>query len=236
MWDAPPGFRSIYIYCTMNQSNLSQLHNVVYTVGRITPTGVTLLGTCFLLNQSGLFATANHVTSNDEQNLVIVFTEGGNISSYQDTSDNSVRTAEAKIYAVDNVRDICILKINSNVISSINITGADDTAIGQQLDIVGYPHCTEGRRVLTFQNTSVGAKVLIQSAGIKSKHLILNIQTKPGQSGSPIFNSSNGSLVAIIIGSYAPSGSGGIIIGGIDPQTLHQTTHAISSQYLIDML
>jgi V8-like Glu-specific endopeptidase len=221
----------------MNQSNVSNLHNIVYTVGRITPGGVVMLGTCFLLNNPGLLATAGHVTSSyDEKGLVIILSNGTNINQYQDTSDNRVQTIPATIHAVDNVRDLCILRIDNNALSNLKISGSDNTAIGQQLDIVGFPHCTEGRRVLTYQSTAVGARVLIQSGGVKSKHLILNIQTKPGQSGSPIFNSSDSSLVAILIGSYAPADTGSVIIGGIDPQTLHQTTHAISSHYLIDMI
>ncbi|QNN40172.1 S1 family peptidase [Pedobacter roseus] len=220
----------------MNTSNLSQLHNIVFTVGRITPSGVSLLGTCFLLNESGLLATAAHVTSNDEQNLVIVFSQGTDIMSYQDTSNNSVNAIPARIYAVDAVRDICILKVDQDVKSNLRIIGSDQASIAQHLDIIGYPHCTEGRRVLTYQSTVVGAKVLIESANIKSKHLILNIQTKPGQSGSPIFDSETGVVVAMLIGSYAPTSKGFMMIGDINPHTLHQTTHAISSEYLIEMI
>ncbi len=219
----------------MNEANLSQIHHTVFTVGRITPNGLKLLGTCFLLKEPGFLATAAHVTSNDDRNLVIIFNPTGDIFSYQDTSDHIVKSLEAKIYAVDTVRDICILKIESPACSSITISGSDNTGIGKELDILGYPHCTDGRRVLTFQTTVVGAKVLIPSSGIKSKHLILNIQARPGQSGSPVFDSLTGSLVAITIGSYAREG-GSVSVSGINPKTLHQTTHAISAEYLNDMI
>jgi hypothetical protein len=58
------------------------LDEVIYTVGRITPTGVNLLGTCFLLNKNGLFATASHVTSNENNNLVIFVTGKTSLKSY----------------------------------------------------------------------------------------------------------------------------------------------------------
>jgi len=74
------------------------------------------------------------------------------------------------------------------------------------------------------------------SSGIKSNHLVLNVQTRPGQSGSPIFRLSDSKLIGMIIGSYAPGGGGGISLGGIDPNTLHQTTHAVSSEYISKMI
>lgn len=43
-------------------------------------------------------------------------------------------------------------------------------------------------------------------------------------------------LVAMIIGSYAPNSGGSISLGGVDPHTLHQTTHAVSAEYILQML
>ena len=37
---------------------------VVHPVGRITPNGVSLLGTAFFINKPGLLATAAHVVGN----------------------------------------------------------------------------------------------------------------------------------------------------------------------------
>jgi V8-like Glu-specific endopeptidase len=220
----------------MNTITINSLHTVVYTVGRITPNGINLLGTCFLLNKQSLFATAAHVTSNDDNNLVIVTSTGTNLASYQDTSNNQVQAIKASIYAIDPIRDICLLKIDQEVKANGLIGGSDDVNVSDSLAIVGYPHCTEGRRVLTYQTSVVGAKVLIEAAGIKSKHLILNIQTRPGQSGSPVFENTNSKLVAMIIGSYAPQDGVSAILANINPATLHQTTHAISSEYILKMV
>ena len=212
------------------------LDKVIYTVGRITPNGVNLLGTCFLLNKGGLFATASHVTNNDNNNLIIFVSGKTDLTTYQDTANNQGQTVPATIYKVDPVRDICILKIENAALSNLQIGGADDIKVADNVGIVGFPHCVDGRNILTFQNTVVGAKVLIESSGIKSKHLVLNIQTRPGQSGSPIFRLSDSKLIGMIIGSYVPGGGGGISLGGIDPHTLHQTTHAVSSEYITKMI
>lgn len=216
--------------------NIQTLHQKIYSVGRINPTGVQLLGTCFLLNNKGLFATASHVTNNDNTNLVIFITDNTNLTTYQDTANSSGKTISVSIYKVDPIRDICILQVNQNVFSDLEIGGSDDTNVGENVGIVGFPHCVNGRNVLTFQSTEIGAKVLIESSGIKSKHLILNIQTRPGQSGSPIFRLSDSCVIGMIIGSYVPNRGGSISIGGIDPETLHQTTHAVSTEYINKML
>lgn len=215
---------------------ITGLDKVIYTVGRITPNGIILLGTCFLLNKNGLFATASHVTNNDNNNLVIFVSGKTDLNFYQDTSDNQGQTIPAIIYKVDPVRDICILKIDNPNKSNLQIGGADDVKVSDNVGIVGFPHCVDGRNILTFQNTVVGAKVLIESSGIKSKHLVLNIQTRPGQSGSPIFRLSDSKLIGMIIGSYVPSSGGSLSLGGVNPHTLHQTTHAVSSEYITKMI
>lgn len=216
---------------------MTGLDKVIYTVGRITPEGVSLLGTCFLLNKNGLFATAAHVANNDDKNLVIFISGETNLTSYQDTSNNQGQTIPVTIFKVDPVRDICILKADVQLVSNIQIGGSDDIKVTDNVGVIGFPHCVHGRNILTFQNTVIGAKILIESSGIKSKHLVLNIQTRPGQSGSPIFRLYDLMLIGMIIGSYVPGRSGGgISLGGIDPQTLHQTTHAISSEYIIKMI
>lgn len=212
------------------------LDKVVYTIGRITPNGINLLGTCFLLNKAGLFATASHVTNNDNNNLVIFISSNTDLTTYQDTTNNQGQTVSASIFKVDPIRDICILKIDNQALSNLQIGGTDDIKVSENVGIVGFPHCVNGRNILTFQSTEVGAKVLIESSGIKSNHLVLNVQTRPGQSGSPIFRLSDSKLIGMIIGSYVPGGGGGISLGGVDPHTLHQTTHAVSSEYILKMI
>lgn len=216
--------------------DIINLHRLVYTVGRITPTGIQLLGTCFLLNKPGIFVTAAHVTNNDDNNLVVALNPNTNMLTYQDTSDTKVVYIKVNIEKIDPVHDICLLKSDKDIFSNICIGSTDDIMVSERLGIVGYPHCTQGRNVLTYQETTVGAKILIESSYVKSKHLVLNIQTRPGQSGSPVFRETDSKLVAMVIGSYAPNSQGAISLGGVDPHTLHQTTHAVSTEYILKML
>lgn len=209
---------------------------VVHPVGRITPNGITLLGTAFFINKPGLLATAAHVVDNNDNGLVIIMNKVNSIQDYQDTSDTQVNCIPAKIKEINPLYDACLLEIPQKTQSTFTLSSTDSVHVGENISLFGYPHCDHGRMVLTQQNTSVGAKILIDSSRIKAKNIVLNIQSRPGQSGSPIVIPESRSIAAMLIGSYAPAGThGGISIGGIDPQTLHQTTHAISATYIKEM-
>jgi S1-C subfamily serine protease len=147
----------------------------------------------------------------------------------------SVQSFPVQIVAVDPFHDLAVLKADVAAISNISIGGADQAPVGLGVASFGFPHADHGRMVLTQQDAEIGAKVLIASGEIKAKHIILNTQARPGQSGSPVFRKSDGLLVGVLVGSYAPGGGGGISLGGVDPHTLHQTTHAVSAEYLLRM-
>ncbi|MEG3903081.1 serine protease [Microcoleus sp. Pol14C2] len=215
----------------------SSLANVVFAVGRSGANGVSLLGTATLLNSPGKFVTAAHVTNKDEQNLVVVVKPyNSSINDYQDTSDSQVQMIPVRIEAIDPFTDLCILSADIDAFSNISIGSTDILNFGSVVDIFGYPHADHGRLVLTHQRTEIGAKILIKNGIVKTKQVVLNTQARPGQSGSPIFCAYTTFMVAILIGSYAPGGGGGISLAGVDPHTLHQTTHAVSVEYVREML
>lgn len=220
---------------SVENTPFNNVPRVVWAVGRITTNGISLLGTCFLVSE-GKFATTQHVTGGDDSNLVIIFPKQDSLLEYQDTSDPEVSSIPAKITEIDPFRDLCILSIEAETSPNYQLGKADDVPPGSSVVVFGFPHADHGRLVLTQQNARVGARVLIESGGIKNKHLILNTQARPGQSGGPVFNPASMTVAGILIGSYAPGGGGGISLGGVDPHTLHQTTHIISAEYLGDMI
>jgi hypothetical protein len=111
----------------------------------------------------------------------------------------------------------------------------DEVAVGESLTLFGFPHCVEGRMVLTCQYAELGAKILIECSSIKSKYAVVNIQARPGQSGSIVYASSINKVVGMLIGAFAPAGSR-ISLGGINPRELHQTNHCLSAAYIRKML
>jgi S1-C subfamily serine protease len=160
------------------------------------------------------------------------------MSDYQDTSDQQVKAIPLKMVAADPIHDLAILELSSDsqFVFGYQLTSLDSCPPGTAIVTFGFPHANYGRVVLTQQLAHVGARILVENRGQKSKHIVLNTQAREGQSGGPVFSSDLSQIVAILIGSYAPSGGGGISLGGIDPATLHQTTHAISAEYLRAML
>lgn len=215
--------------------SFEHVSNVVVAVGRLQASGVQLLGTGFCLNKAGYFGTAAHVAGTDDSGLVICVKQLVNVHAYQDTDDHSLKYFRVKIHAADPFHDLAVLKADVDITSNIPIGGSDAAPVGTETSSFGYPHADHGRMVLTQQNTEIGARVLISSGGIKAKHLVLNTQARPGQSGSPVFRKHDALLVGVLVGSYAPGGGGGISLGGIDPHTLHQTTHAVSAEYFNGM-
>lgn len=217
---------------------MNDVSQVVCALGRHEAGSLTLLGTCFAVGPRKV-ATAFHVTGASDVGLAIVVPRFPNMLAYQDTSDSNVISIPVRIVAADPLKDLCVLEFirqGAQVSFSYGLSGTDSVPPGAPVVTLGFPHANFGRMVLTQQVAHVGARILIENSGLKSKHIVLNTQARDGQSGGPVFDAGLGSVVAVLLGSYAPRGGGGISLGGVDPATLHQTTHAISAEYLGAML
>ncbi|WIE71323.1 serine protease [Curtobacterium sp. MCJR17_020] len=215
---------------------MQDLSQVVYAIGRSTPSGVQILGTAFAVAFNRI-ATAFHVVGGDDSNLVLILPRMSSFDDYQDTTDGVLKLYPVTIAAADPLHDLCVLGLADGFVSfGYSLGGADDVRVGESLVTLGFPHANMGRLVLTQQQAAVGARVLIDNRGEKNKHIVMNVQAREGQSGGPVFDSAMKKVVAVLLGSYAPAGGGGISLGGVDPHTLHQTTHAISAEYLKAML
>ncbi|MFT4192799.1 MAG: serine protease [Comamonas sp.] len=209
---------------------------LVYVIGRVTPNSVEMLGTGFLVSHDGVIATTHHVVGSSDANLVILAPHTNDINAFQDLSDTSCRTIPVTIKEIDPIRDLALLKAEIKINGQIPPLGSfDANNVGDEIGIFGFPHCVEGRRALTYQKAEVGAKVLLETNDIKSKHAVINTQSRPGQSGSLVFSPKTNAISGILVGAWVP-GQGGISLGGINPRELHQTTHCVSAEYVKDML
>lgn len=209
---------------------------LVLIIGRVNPDHVQMLGTGFIVNNDGCIVSTRHVVGTEDANLVVLAPHVANINAFQDLSDTTCRPVQVQISEMDPIRDLVILKADLTFNGKIPDIGSfDNDSVGDEIGIFGFPHCVEGRRALTFQRAEIGAKVLLESSGVKLKYAVINIQARPGQSGSMIFSPKNNTISGVLIGAWAPSG-GGISLGGINPRELHQTTHCISAEYIKEML
>ncbi len=159
-------------------------------------------------------------------------------NGYQDLTVQQVQFRPLTLVAADSLRDLAILELPEGdfVTAPYSITGTDATQPGDPVLLLGYPHAPRGRIVLTDQRSHVGARVLMATQGVASKYLVLNTLLRPGQSGGPVVNSRTNELVAVLVGAWIPEGAAGaIMLGDVDPAALHQTTHAVSAEYLLRM-
>lgn len=210
---------------------------ITLVIGKVDPSTqlINMLGTGFLVSNDGKVVTARHVIGNETEGLCVLLPHIHNINAYQDVTDSSCKPTEAVVIDVNPITDLCILS------TSLRFSGAlppleslDHISVGERIGMFGFPHCVMGRRVLTYQESEIGAKMLLETSGIKSKYATINIQTRPGQSGSIIFNVKTGAIIGLLIGAYAPSS--GVIIAGINPHELNQTSYCISANHIKEML
>jgi hypothetical protein len=206
-------------------------------IGRLGPDGVSMLGTGFLVSQDGKVATTHHVIGNDQTNLVVIPSRGMPQGGFQNLADKQVQYLSAQVAEIDPTRDLAVLQVpgfgwNGPLPMRGNV---DEIHVASKVDIYGYPHCVHARRAFTYQSAEIGAKGLQETHGIPSKHAVINAQARPGQSGSPVADPRNNTVVGILVGAWVP-GSAGIRLGDIDPYELHQTTHCISAGHLWEML
>jgi V8-like Glu-specific endopeptidase len=211
-----------------------------FALGRLEGGTVHLLGTCFLV-KANTFATAAHTFDANDTNIVVVIPEDLNdFNAYQQQTRVGLQLVPLKLKDVDPVHDLAIFELaagatmNSPHIPKLSST--DTTAVGDKVYTLGYPHSRWGMAIMVLQEATVGARVLVTKGTLQIRHVIINQQSVVGQSGAPVFAAKDGSVVGILVGAFAPSGGGGISMGGIDPQTLHQTSYAVSAEYLSGML
>lgn len=211
------------------------IFSTVFCLGRLNEKMVTPVGTCFAVGEKKL-ATAAHNTGGDDSGLVMIAPrelEDG----YQREVAKEIQTVPCKIVEYDPIADVAILSVEDASFGQFFRLGNLDSVLPMSnVTIFGFPHAPNGRHVLTGISAIVGAKTVAGSDGQEVKNAVVNCQARPGLSGGPVIDQKSGLVVATVIGAYSPSTEGGIRLGDIDPQTLHQTTNAVSAEYIGDML
>ena len=216
---------------------LNAVTQIVYVIGRAQKNGIQMLGTGFAIKNMSYIVAPRHVVGDNDNNLVMIAPNITSFNEYQDTTINECSFTNLKIKFSDPFRDLVILElvnIKNYVFPTIPIGSSDDVNVGDEVYIFGFPHCVEGRKVLTMQKAHIGAKILLNSSNVKSKYFVINTQTRPGQSGSMIYSPQQNKVIGMLIGAFASSS--GISLGGINPRELHQTTQCISAEYINKMI
>lgn len=217
---------------------LDYVTQMIYTIGRKTDSGIEMLGTGFLVSKGKYVIVPRHVVGDCDKGLVIILPSIRTFDEYQDTTVTRCSYAEVFIKHSDPFRDLVVLAFKTPIVDweipTIQIGSTDDVSVGDDIYIFGFPHCVEGRRVLTMQTAMIGAKILLNCSSVKAKYCVINTQTRPGQSGSMIYSKKHDKIIGILIGAF--SANSGISLGGINPRELHQTTQCLSAEYIKKMI
>lgn len=224
-------------FASIHRGQSVSVDRIAGTVIRTDADGAHLLGAAFMVGLHN-WITSYHVVAAGHHNIGVALPRRTGEPDYQQTdSEGAIQYINVELVAADPIRDLCILASprESEVTEEVEFGSTDELSPGSPVATYGFPHADFGRMVLTRQDTTVGARVLINHQGIDVKHFVLNIQARPGQSGGPVVSTATGRVVAVVVGSYAPGGGGSISLGGVDPATLHQTTHAVSAEYISGM-
>src|SRR5262245_36954675 len=119
---------------------------LVVIVGRLTPNGVTMLGTAFAVTKNGSFVTTRHVVGSQDSDLVLLAPHVTDLNSYQDLSDTRCKPISARIQEIHPIRDLAIISADVSFNGPMPDLGSfDDDNVGDDVLSFGFPHCVEGR-------------------------------------------------------------------------------------------
>ncbi|MBN1618770.1 trypsin-like peptidase domain-containing protein [Candidatus Dojkabacteria bacterium] len=147
------------------------------------------IGTGFIIDESGLVLTNQHVVSNTSSNYIVITSDG--------------KKYEVEDIARDNVNDIAILKIDGKDFNALALGNSDDLLVGQYVVAIGTPLGNYPGSVTTGIISGLGRSVTAAtSEGFWSTSRTYEdvIQTdasvNPGNSGGPLLDS-DGNVIGI---------------------------------------
>ncbi len=173
--DLPPG------------SPLQDLFKNFLGPGRGAPRHVTSLGTGFIIDQSGLIVTNNHVVENAEQIAVTL---------------NDGTTLPAKLIGRDEKTDLALLKVSARKPLPVARFGdSDKTRIGEWVIAIGNPFglgSTVTAGIVSARNRDI-------EAGPYDDFIQTDAPINKGNSGGPLFDMS-GNVVGVNSAIFSPTG------------------------------
>ena len=174
-------------------------------LGRLESGSVRLVGTCFLV-QANTFATAAHnLDANDAKVVAILPDDLNDFNSYQAISRPNLACIALSLKDVDPLHDLAILTCDAIIThpQMPTLASTDTTAVGDKVFALGYPHAQWGGTVMVQQETIIGARVLVTKGSLQIRHVIINQQTVLGQSGAPVYAMKNGTVIGVLVGTFA---------------------------------
>ena len=186
-------------------SNVSQVHidessAVISAVARVMPAVVTITSS----SSGGVLGGANGVGSGliyDSNGWILTNKHVVNGADQLQVTLNDSRVFSGRVYGIDTLTDLAIVKIDATGLPAAPIGSSDDLQLGQLAIAIGNPLGTFENTVTTGVVSGLGRQIRAGDATSQSSEQLNNlIQTdaaiNPGNSGGPLINSA-GQVIGI---------------------------------------
>ncbi len=163
--------------------------------GTPSPRRANSLGSGFIIDESGLVVTNNHVIADSDEISVIL---------------NDGTTLKAELIGTDKKSDLALLKVNPNPakpLKAVKFGNSDTVRLGEWVIAIGNPFSLGG----TVTAGIVSARNRDIQSGPYDNYIQTDASINRGNSGGPLFNL-NGDVIGVNTAIISPSG-GSIGIG-----------------------
>jgi len=136
----------------------------------------TATGSGVIFDANGLILTNHHVVAGDPQSLTVHLKDG--------------RSFDAKIYGVDSLTDLAIVKVDATGLPTAPIGDSSSIQVGQQAIAIGSPLGTFTDSVTSGIVSAVGRSIPVEDGSTLSNLIQTDTAINPGNSGGPLLDPS----------------------------------------------
>ena len=136
----------------------------------------TATGSGVIFDANGLILTNHHVVAGDPQKLTVHLKDG--------------RTFDAKIYGIDTLTDLAIVKVDATGLPTAPIGDSSSIQVGQGAIAIGSPLGTFTDSVTSGIVSAVGRSIPVEDGSTLSNLIQTDTAINPGNSGGPLLDPS----------------------------------------------
>ena len=136
----------------------------------------TATGSGVIFDANGLVLTNHHVVAGDPQKLTVHLKDG--------------RSFDAKIYGVDTLTDLAIVKVDATGLPTAPIGDSSSIQVGQQAIAIGSPLGTFTDSVTSGIVSALGRSIPVEDGSTLSNLIQTDTAINPGNSGGPLLDPS----------------------------------------------
>ena len=134
----------------------------------------TATGSGVIFDANGLILTNHHVVAGDPSKLTVHLNDG--------------RAFDAKIYGIDTLTDLAIVKVDATGLPTAPIGDSSNIQVGQQAIAIGSPLGTFTDSVTSGIVSALGRSIPVEDGSTLSNLIQTDTAINPGNSGGPLLD------------------------------------------------